>query len=111
VSGIADIGEDPSASGVYARMCVPGLCSRRLAEDGFSRHHNEAQAAEAVIIELDEARLDQIDGLLVPVVHLGDTPPAHDARTLGHATRVSARGAAAFEAIARWATRPPMSFS
>jgi hypothetical protein len=36
--------------------------------------------------------LDQIDGLLVPVVHLGDTPPAYDARTLGHATRVAVRG-------------------
>ena len=34
----------------------------------FSRHHDEAQTAEAVIIELDEAGLDEIDGLLIPVV-------------------------------------------
>jgi hypothetical protein len=58
----------------------------------FSRHHDEAQAAEAVIIELDKAGLDQIDSLLIPVVHVGDTPPAYDARTPGHATRVAARG-------------------
>ena len=30
----------------------------------FSRHHDEAQTAEAVIIELDEAGLDEINGLL-----------------------------------------------
>ncbi len=54
------------------------------------RHHDEAQTAEAVIIELDEARLDQIDGLLIPVVHLGDTPPTYDAFNLGHATSVAA---------------------
>ena len=58
----------------------------------FSRHHDEAQAAEAGIIELDEAGLDQINSLLIPVVHLGDTPPAYDALTPGHATRVAARG-------------------
>src|SRR6185312_16927150 len=57
----------------------------------FSRYHDEAQTAEAVIIELDEAGLDQIDGVLVPVVHLGDTPPAYDAPTLRHATRVTGR--------------------
>jgi len=61
----------------------------RLAPVEFSGHRDEAQAAEAVIIELDEAGLDQIDGLLIPVLHLGYTPPAYDARTLGHATRVT----------------------
>ncbi len=51
----------------------------RVAAVEFSRHHDEAQSAEAVLTGLDEAGLDQIDGLLIPVVHLGDTPPAHDA--------------------------------
>src|SRR5580704_15261512 len=63
----------------------------RVAAVEFSRHHDEAQTAETVLIELDEAGLDQIDGLLIPVVHLGDTPPAYDLPTLGHATRVAAR--------------------
>src|ERR1700759_1369203 len=53
------------------------------------RHHDETQAAEAVRVEFDEARLDQVDGLLIPVVHLRDTPPANDARTLGHAMRLA----------------------
>jgi hypothetical protein len=61
----------------------------RVAAVEFSRDRYEAQLAEAVIIELDEAGLDQIDGFLIPVVHLGDTPPAYDARALGHATRVA----------------------
>jgi len=52
--------------------------------------------AETVLIELDEAGLDQVDGLPIPVVHLCDTPPAYDAPTLGHATRVAARRAAAW---------------
>ena len=43
----------------------------RLAPVEFSRHRDQAQTAEAVIIELDEAGLDQIDGLLIPVLHLG----------------------------------------
>src|SRR5260370_30980769 len=60
----------------------------------FSRHRDEAQSAETVLIELDEAGLDQVDGLLIPVVHLGDMPPAYDPPTLGHATRVAARRAA-----------------
>jgi hypothetical protein len=63
----------------------------RIAAVELSRHRDEAQLTEAVIIELDEAGLDQIDGLLIPVVHLGDTPPANDARALGHATRIAAR--------------------
>ena len=41
--------------------------------------------AETVLIELDEDGLHQVDGLLIPVVHLCDTPPASDARALGHA--------------------------
>ncbi len=49
----------------------------RVAVVEFSRHHDEAQTAEAVIVELGEAGLDQIDGLLIPVIHLGDTPPAY----------------------------------
>jgi hypothetical protein len=47
-----------------------------VAEVEFPRHHDETQAAETVLIEFDEAGLDQVDGLLVPVVHLRDTPPA-----------------------------------
>jgi len=58
----------------------------------FSRHRDEAQFAETVLIELDEAGLDQIGGLLIPVVHLGDAPPACDARTPGHAARAAAGG-------------------
>ena len=46
----------------------------RVAAVEFSRHRDEAQIAEAIIIELDKAELDQINGLLIPVVHLGDTP-------------------------------------
>ena len=60
----------------------------RVAAVEFSPHSNEAEIGKAVVIELDEARLDQIDGLLIPVIHLSDTPPAYDARALGHATRV-----------------------
>ena len=63
----------------------------RFAVVEFSRHRDEAQIAEAVIIELDKAGLDQINGLLIPVVHLGDTPSADDARALGHAARLAAR--------------------
>ena len=62
----------------------------RVAAVEFSRHRDEAQSAETVLIELDEAGLDQVDGLLIPVVHLCDTPPAYDPPTLGHATRVAA---------------------
>ena len=62
----------------------------RVAAVKFSRHYDEAQIAEAVIIELDEAGLDQIDGILIPVVHLGDAPSAHNAHGLGHATRIAA---------------------
>jgi len=73
---------------------TPGLPSRSASrQSSFSRHHDETQLAEAGFIELDEAGLDQINGLLIPVVHLGDTPPANDARALGHATRVAARKA------------------
>src|SRR6266481_297865 len=50
----------------------------RVAAVEFSRHRDEPQSAETVLIELDEAGLDQVDGLLIPVVHLGDTPPAYD---------------------------------
>src|SRR6516165_967738 len=64
----------------------------RVAAVEFSRHHDEAQSAETVLIELDEAGLDQVDGLLIPIVHLCDTPPAYDPPTLGHATRVAAQG-------------------
>ena len=63
----------------------------RVAAVEFSRHRDEAQFAEAIIIELDKAGLDQINSLLIPVVHLGDTPSADDARALGHAARLAAR--------------------
>src|SRR6266702_2631934 len=66
----------------------------RIAAVEFSRHRDEAQSAETVLIELDEAGLHQVDGLLIPVVHFCDTPPAYDPPTLGHATRVAARRAA-----------------
>jgi hypothetical protein len=36
----------------------------RVAVVEFSRHRDEAQIAEAIIIELDKAGLDQINGLL-----------------------------------------------
>jgi hypothetical protein len=39
----------------------------RVAAVEVPRHHDEAQAAEAVLAELDEAGLDQVDGH--PVVH------------------------------------------
>ena len=71
----------------------------RIAAVEFSPHHDEAQTAEAVIIALDEAGLDQIDGFLIPVVHLGDTPPAYDAHALGHATRVAFVGTGAPRAL------------
>lgn len=45
----------------------------RVAAVEFSRHHDEAKFAEAVVIELDEAGLEQIDGFLLPVAYLGDT--------------------------------------
>jgi len=57
----------------------------RVAVVKLSRHHDETQAAEAVLTEFDEAGLDQVDGRLIPVIHLRDTPTACDARTLGHA--------------------------
>jgi len=41
----------------------------------------------------DEAGLDQVDSLLIPVVHLRETPPAYDLPAPGHATRVTARRA------------------
>ena len=59
----------------------------RFAAVEFSLYHDEAQTAEAVIIEFDEAGLDEIDGILIPVVHLGDTPLAHVARALGQMRR------------------------
>ena len=31
----------------------------------FSRHRDDAQSTETVLIELDEAGLDQVDGLLI----------------------------------------------
>ena len=61
----------------------------RVSAVEFSRHHDKAQIAEAIITELDKARLDQINGLLIPIVHLGNTPPADHARALGHAARVN----------------------
>ena len=60
----------------------------RVAAVEFPRHRDEAQITEAVIIELDESGLDQVDSLLIPVIHLGDTPPPYDARSFGHATSV-----------------------
>jgi hypothetical protein len=67
----------------------------RVAAVEFSRHRDEAQSAETVLIELDEAGLDQVDGFLIPVVHLCDPPPAYDP-PLGHATRLAARWTAAW---------------
>jgi len=82
--------------GALPRELDPRLAvTIRVAAVEVPRHHDETQAAEAVLAELDEAGLDQVDGLLIPVVHLCDTPPASDARTPGHATRLAARGAAA----------------
>jgi hypothetical protein len=40
----------------------------RVAAVEFSRHRDEAQTAETVLIELDEAGLDQVDGLLIPII-------------------------------------------
>jgi hypothetical protein len=37
----------------------------RVAAVEFPRHHDEAQAAEAVFAEFDEAGLDQVDGILI----------------------------------------------
>jgi hypothetical protein len=41
----------------------------RVAAVEFSRHRDEAQFAETVLIELDETGLHQVDGLLIPVAH------------------------------------------
>src|SRR5204863_6291353 len=68
----------------------PAITSRVAAVE-FSRHRDEAQFAETILIEQDEAGLHQVDGLLTPVVHLCNTPPAYDPSALGHATRVAAR--------------------
>src|SRR5437762_2880332 len=74
----------------------PAITSRVAAVE-FSRHRDEAQFAETVLIELDEAGPDQVDGLLIPVVHLRDTPAADNPPAPGHATRVAARRAAAWQ--------------
>lgn len=76
----------------------------------FPDHRDEAQIAEAIIIELDEAGLDQIDGLLISVVHLGNTPPAYDARSLGHAASVAARSAAP-AVLSEPADKPPLAYA
>src|SRR5262249_55486155 len=66
--------------GALPRELDPRLAvTIRVAAVEFPRHHDETQAAEAVLTELDEAGRDQVDGLLVPAVHLCDTPPASDA--------------------------------
>ena len=41
---------------------------------------NTAWTAEPATRELDETRLDQINSLLIPHVHLGDSPPSCNAR-------------------------------
>ena len=95
-SGLSAAAHVVALVGALPRELDPRLAvAIRVAAVEVPGHHDETQAAEAVLTELDEAGLDQVNGLLVPVVHLRDTPPASDARTLGHATRLAARRAAA----------------
>src|SRR6516225_5948516 len=62
----------------------PAITIRDAAVE-FSRHRDEAQFAEAALIEVDEAGRHQVEGLLSPVSHVRDAPPAYEARGLGHA--------------------------
>jgi hypothetical protein len=41
---------------------------------------DEPKLTAAVLGELDETRLDQVDGVLVPVAHLHDPPPTDQSR-------------------------------
>jgi hypothetical protein len=58
-----------------ARASLPLQAGRRLA-DWFGDDPVDAESGWRSVAELDEAGHHQVDGLLVPQVHLHDPPPA-----------------------------------
>ncbi len=97
-SGLSAAQPRPLTSSPSSEPChknsTPGLSSRSASRQSSSPvTAMKASPPRPSSSNSIKAGLDQVDGFLIPVVHLCDPPPADDP-PLGHPTRVAARRAA-----------------
>ena len=89
---LATTAAQPSVVVQWNQALLQAVRNSRMGPPMVARAPMEQPAA------MDVPGLDQVDGFLIPIVHLGNTPAADDPLATGHAMRVAAQRAAADKA-------------